>query len=226
MRRNLFLALALAAGVTACGGSDNASSNDGGAGAVTTASGAVEQTTPESTDAPTSPSTEQTNTDDAPAAPSSGDCHVEVTGARTLSWDSTGGLGATGIDYWLSDEDRAQVPDDFGFFFILNCGSDAGLVTFAAGDLANEQTIPLGPGTYELPAATSGVGPNTIMSGGISIDESDGPLWGLGDGAVLVITEFDEDHIAGNFDFTASDVLSGTDDELQVTGTFDYGNSN
>lgn len=220
------MVLVLAVGITACGGSDEPSSDDGGTGAVTTTSDAGAQTSPERADATTSPPTVQANTDGAPSEPSSGDCHVEVTGARTLSWDSTGGLGATGIDYWLSDEDRTQVPDDFGFFFILNCGSGAGLVTFAAGDLANEQTVPLGPGTYELPAATSGVGPNTVMSGGISIDESDGPLWGLGDGGVLVITEFDEDHIAGNFDFTASDVLSGTDDELQVTGTFDYRNPN
>jgi hypothetical protein len=141
-----------------------------------------------------------------------------------VSWDATGGLGATGIDYWLSDDDRAQIPPEFGFYFILNCGSDRGLVTFTAGDLANAETIPLAPGTYELPAATSGVGSDTVMSGGISIDESDGPLWGLGEGAVLVITEFDDDHIAGTFDFTAVDVLGGTDGELQVTGTFDYRN--
>lgn len=220
------MVLLFAAGITACGGSDDLSSNDDTAGAVTTASDAGGQTSPESTDATASPSTERANTDDAPTEPSAGNCHVEVTGARTLSWDSAGGFGATGIDYWLSDEDRAQIPDDFGFYFIMNCGSDAGLVTFTAGDLANEQTIPLGPATYELPAATSGVGSNTVMSGGVSIDEPDGPLWGIGDGATLVITEFDEGHIAGTFDFTARDVLTGTDDELQVTGTFDYPNPN
>jgi hypothetical protein len=224
MRRTVVLLLALVAGVSACGGSDGSSTTDDGTVASPAATDAQHQTGPASAPLTEDQSAEVANASVPPATPSLGACHVEVTGARTVSWDATGGLDATGIDYWLSDDDRAQIPADFGFFFILNCNSDVGLVTFGAGSLASAETIPLGPGSYELPAATSGVGSETVLTGGVSIEESDGPLWGLADGAALVIAEFDHEHIAGTFDFAAIDVFGGTDGELHVTGSFDYRN--
>lgn len=140
-----------------------------------------------------------------------------------MSWDSPGGMDATGIEYWLDDDARAMMPPD-SFFFIVNCNSDAGLVTFGAGDLASPETIPFGPSSHELPAAKSGVGSETVIVAGVTVVESDQVLWGLDEGGVLDITGFDAGHIAGTFEFSAIDVLGGTDGKLTVSGTFEYRN--
>ncbi len=153
-----------------------------------------------------------------------GSCHVDVTGARTLSWDSPGGMAAVGVQYWLSEQALATVPADT-FFLIVNCNSDSGLVTFAAGDAASTDTVPLAPARYDLPGRTSGLAGSVIVAG-VNVTEDDEVLWGINDGGVLEITAFDDRHITGTFAFTAGDVFGADDGELIVTGSFDYANPN
>jgi hypothetical protein len=163
-------------------------------------------------------------TPNAGGAAALGSCHVDVTGARTVSWDSPGGVAAVGVQYWLSEQALATVPADT-FFFIVNCNSEAGLVTFAAGDAATTDTLPLAPARYELPSRASAM-TDTVLIAGVTVNEDDQALWSLDEGGVLDITAFDESHIAGTFTFSATDVFGQEDDGVTVTGSFDYANPN
>lgn len=193
--------------LAACGGDDGATEASQPAGSATEAN---EVETPE------------VDSDDS--------CQVEVTGDKTASWTTPGGVMAVNTDYWLTPEQKEMFGD--GFYFILNCDGDGGGLSFIAGNDANADTIPFGPATYTLNPATGSLGTNpddpiTLL---FVLEDSE-TNWGVAEPGVLEITAFDDDHIAGTFDFTATDVLydlAGVESEgtVRVTGSFDYRNPN
>jgi hypothetical protein len=153
-----------------------------------------------------------------------GQCHVDVTGAESVSWDAGGGAAATGVHYWLTDAERDMFGTDV-FVLILNCTSEFGYVGFTADDAADSSTVPLAPGRYELPPVSAGLDVPNPIRGGIDLERTEA-VWGLSQPGVLDITTFDDTGIAGTFSFVVTDVLGEVPGELQVSGSFDFKNPN
>jgi hypothetical protein len=183
-----------------------------------------------------SPATEAPDTvapdTEAPEASGDDQCQVEVTGDKTASWTSPGGISAVNTEYWLSPELKEMFGE--GFYFIVNCDGtgEGGSLSFVAGIAATAEDIPYAPATYTLNPAESRLGTNpddpiTVL---LTLEDSE-TNWGVSEPGVLEITAFDENHIAGRFEFTATDLLydlGGAESEgtVQVSGQFDYRNPN
>lgn len=158
-------------------------------------------------------------------------CHVDVTGDVTASWDSPGGYSAAGYGSWIAPGSAGSTPivlDDT--FFLINCtGNGNNYVGFGPNDGAG---IPMTPATYPiLPAdnAFGGTDAPHVMDVLIGLDGTT-TNWGPSAEGTLVITEFDNEHIAGTFSFPITDVLariSGTSQgDAMITGSFNYRNPN
>ncbi|MEQ1702769.1 MAG: hypothetical protein ABMA25_21885 [Ilumatobacteraceae bacterium] len=206
-------------------GTANSSAATDGAGADTATSDAA----PATDGAPV--------TDGAPSTAGAGEidpsnnCHVDVTGAVTASWDSPGGYSAIGYGPWIPAGSAGSAPIALDeTFFILNCtGTGNNYVGFGPNDLA---AIPMTPATYPiLPAdnAFGGTDAAHVMDVLLGLDGTD-TNWGPSAEGTLVITEFDNEHIAGTFSIPITDVLAhltGTSKgDALVTGTFYYSNPN
>lgn len=225
MRRAAAFLTLTALALTACGGDDGASDGSGSTGGDTGVTAA---------------SSEPSGSDSGGGAPDTGAseapdddrCQVEVTGDKTASWTSPGGISAVNTDYWLTPEQKEFFGE--GFYFILNCDGtgEGGSISFFANTEATAEDIPFGPATYTLSPAENALGSNTTdpITVLFTLEDSE-TNWGVSEPGVLEITAFDDDHIAGRFEFTATDVLadlSGGESEgtVTVTGSFDYRNPN
>lgn len=221
-----FAALASASLVlAACGGGDESSPEAGDSDTATEQTDAGGQT--DATEAPdseaTMPELPATDTD-------AGTCQVDVTGDVERSFTAGGGMSAVNTDYWLTPAQKEVFGE--GFYFIVNCqGEGDDYFGLLAGTTGNADTIPYGPGTYELAPTDAifggaGDGPFTIM---LAFDGDEG-VWGVAEAGTVEITEFDDDNIAGTVTFGAADVLAdmaGTPERsAQVTVSFDFDNPN
>ncbi len=220
MRRALVLFTVGVGLLTACGGDDGATeaSQPVGSEVETPTTGSVEVDTPE-TEAP-----------DSPEVAGDDSCSVEVTGDKTARWTSPGGISALNTEYWLA-ADQADLFGE-GFYFIINCPGDQGSVSFGSNASADESDIPFGPATYTLNPATNRFGGNPDDPIAVLFTLTDSETnWGVSEPGVLEITAFDDEHIAGRFEFTATDLLydlGGSESEgtVRVTGSFNYRNPN
>ena len=226
MRRIFAIAVTtlLAVTLVGCGGDDGVSTSP------TADDTTADTTADDTTDDMTADTTEDSDDDDGDGGGGGGECSVDVSGDKTASWTQPGGIMALNMDYWLSEEMKETFGEDF--YFIVNCSGDEGSITFIGGELANEETVPFGPNTYVLNPSDSALGTNEtdpiIMM--FTLTDSD-TNWGVAEPGQLDITAFDDDHIAGTFEFTATDVLyelGGVESEgtVQVTGSFDFDNPN
>lgn len=221
MRRVGTFVIACAVLLAACGGDDGASEVSSGGSAQTAAPGQTE---------PADGSSTETVTGEAPEAEGDDSCRVEVTGDKTASWTTPGGISALNTDYWLPPEQKELFGE--GFYFIINCDGDGGSVSFFASNDATADSIPFGPATYTLNPANGALGASSEGPISVMFVLADSETnWGVAEPGVLEITAFDDDHIAGTFDFTATDVLydlAGVESEgtVRVTGSFDYRNPN
>jgi hypothetical protein len=232
--------------LAACGGSDDtATSNDsapspaaattsavdaGGATPGASGNSATEESSVAS-DATTSPDGSIAGEDGSsdtgvysglqPGPNDAGSCHVDVTGAETASWDAGGGMSATLVEYWLSEDERATLGGTFGL--IVNCAGDPGYVGLSATSAGSVETIPQAPGVYELLPGAAGL--SAPILAGVDLTGSDA-TWGLDQPGTLDITAFDDEHIAGTFSFTATDLFGSVDGQIAVSGDFDFHNPN
>ncbi len=202
--------------------SDKGNSSTSGVAGSTTAAGQ----TPDGGN--TAPSVE------APAPPtdtSGGYCNVKVTGDINAEWTSGGGYSAVGYGPWIPAEAAAGSPfatDET--FFILNCQS-AGANYVGFGPVA-EFPIPMQPASYVIGAGDNAFGASE--SGQISVlitFEGSETNWGPVEDGQFIITEFDENHIAGTFSVTVTDVLADlggnpSEGTATITGEFNFTNPN
>jgi hypothetical protein len=153
---------------------------------------------------------------------------VKVTGDVESEWTSNGGTMAVGYGPWLPEsmQDPAYPADET--YFIINCiGEGSDYIGFlATGDGPG---VPMEATSYNLPVGTGGLSAGTQDAVEVIIGLN-GPdtVWDTDMGAVLVITEFDEDHIAGTFTVPVVDGLAdmtGVDNgTATLTGEFEFAN--
>lgn len=157
-----------------------------------------------------------------------GYCKVDVTGGVTTSFTGPGGNAAFGYGPWYPEGVNPAAMDVAldETFFILNCigeGSDfVGFVTNTG------ESIPMAPGTYVLEPSDGGLGLSSegTLTPVIGFTNS-ATNWGIAAASELVITEFDDEHIAGTFTLQVADVLAADgagEGTATVTGEFEFRN--
>jgi hypothetical protein len=211
--------------IAACGGGGDDSSSEP---AGTSADADSVATTPADDAAPLDTAAQDVGDapDVPPPAPSSGDgsCDVQVTGDKQTEWSGGGTLADVGVSYWYSDAEKELVGDGFGI--ILNCSSDGvDSLSIVSGSTADEASIPQAPGTYQLTSDGASTG-SDLFGVLITLEDSE-TNWRVSDPrGTLTITEFDDDSIAGSFEFPMEDSLAeltGTSEgTINVTGNFDF----
>ena len=172
--------------------------------------------------------TEQPAGDPAAGDSPMGSCHVTVTGDVTAEWTSDGGAKSVGYGPWIPQAGGTTAIGALDeSFFILNCkGPGESYIGFGP---VHKAKIPMQPGTYTIEPATNvaGSSENGIITAMLGLDGTD-TNWGASAQGQLVITAFDDQHIAGTFTIPVTDVLtklSGTHKgEAVITGEFDYAN--
>jgi len=206
--------------IAGCGGSGDSSSEPSGSAAD--ADTEVVATLPD--DDAVSDAGDSGSEASLPPVPEYGDgsCDVSVTGDKQVEWSGGGTLADVGASYWYGDVERDLGLD--GFTIILNCGGDDGdSLSFASVSTADESSVPQGPGTYQLTTSTD----SDLFVVLLQLVDSE-TNWRVADpGGTLTITEFDDDSIAGTFEFPMEDSLaeiSGDPSEgaIMVTGNFDF----
>lgn len=161
-------------------------------------------------------------------------CHVDITGDITASFDSGGGVYALAYGAWVP-ESAVTVPglplDDS--YFIMNCSGPAGeLITISLG---TDQRLPMAPASYPIRRADNIFGGYDSNPPVIQVSPFIGSgdfFWAVSADSVFNITEFDADHIAGNFQFFVAEAKGGILDDgipaqnAVITGTFNLRNPN
>jgi hypothetical protein len=154
-----------------------------------------------------------------PAA-GSGTCHVDVTGDVQRSWDSPQNAGSLAVSYWLSQDERGVMglsADDI--FFIMNCQSDTGSVSFTTTAGTNADNFPMKPMTYVI--ASGGDQPGQVS---MIVNFKDDSVWRASEHGTFDVTTFGNSHFAGTFQAK----LAKLGDNMQynagtatISGTFD-----
>ena len=235
----------LALVVTACGGDDDdagngdataddvaepdATAGDDGAEADDTAADADDGAEADDTAADADEAdADEADVGDEPAEPLGGSgCRVDVTGDKTVSWTAAPSMGSVLAWYWAGESERELFGDEFTM--ILNCDGDGGYVGFLSSSGANEETVPFGPGSYEIPdssVADLDGQAEAAFTALVTIDDSD-TNWGPSEPGTLNITAWDDSHIAGTFELRMHDTLASlsgeeSEGEIVITGSFDY----
>lgn len=212
--------LAMLSLVAACGGDDNSSTP------ATGAPGTEQVDDSSSVDTePGTPATDGGTTD-----VSGGSCHVVVTGDISQEWTAGGGSSSVGYGPWIGNPGiTTPIGAVDESFFIINCqDSTDNYVGFLA---QNDAKIPMEPATYVLAkgaSAISATDTSPIVSL-VTFDNSE-TNWVLSADGELVITAFDNDHIAGHFTLPVTDAfaeMTGTSEgSALITGEFDFENPN
>ena len=146
--------------------------------------------------------------DDLPGAEAqgSGSCSVALTGGHTAEWGEQQSTSSGVVSYWFGDTERSFWGD--GFTIVANCSGD-GTTNFSllSGADADESSVPMAPGTYELQPGGP-LGSNGLWSILMTIDGNDA-LFGITEpGGTLEITEFDDDTFAFVVDATVVDTFA------------------
>ncbi|MCE9621274.1 MAG: hypothetical protein K8R99_02895 [Actinomycetia bacterium] len=161
-------------------------------------------------------------------------CHVDITGDVTASFDSPGGFSNISYGPWVPNTSGTVMGialDDT--FFIMNCqGPDDQLVTISLG---LDQHLPMAPATFPIRKADNIFGGYDSNPPVIQVSPYIGSgdfFWAVSADSVFTITEFDAEHIAGNFQFYVSEAKNDiVTDSLPaktavITGTFNLKNPN
>ena len=159
-----------------------------------------------------------------------GSCHVTVVGDINAEWTSSGGSSSVGYGPWVGSP---GVTTPIGAldesFFVINCqDSTDNYVGFLS---QNEAKIPMEPATYVLPMSSSTLGSTDTspIASLVTFQDSE-TNWVLMSNGELVITEFDDEHIAGRFTLPVTDAfaeMTGTSEgSAVITGEFDFENPN
>ncbi|HUC32850.1 MAG TPA: hypothetical protein VMS14_05565 [Ilumatobacteraceae bacterium] len=223
-------ALAIAAlGLAACGSDDDGGGAPfGGGGEEDDGDDGSGEETPDETTDDGGEAPDTTPEDDGGDDGGSNDlgfCNVKVTGDVESEWTTPGGgiTAAYGLWFPESMRDPSTPPENY---FVINCtGEGSDYVGFVA--TGDGPGVPMQAATYTLPEGTGGLaaGPDDPVDVIIGLN---GPnnmsVWDTGPGATLVITEFDENHIAGTFTIPVIDNNAGTG-TATITGEFDLANS-
>jgi len=159
-----------------------------------------------------------------------GSCHVTVTGDVTAEWTAPGGPSSVGYGPWVGQTAGVTMPIDMDAgYFILNCQGDG--ENYVGFMPVGENEIPMAPGTYTIQPADNAFGASEggQMTTLLGLDGT-ATNWGPSQPGTLVITEFDDQHIAGTFTLQVTDVLAHLNGSSKgnavITGEFEYTNPN
>lgn len=138
-----------------------------------------------------------------------GKCTLQLTGAMKKEQTSQGGVAATNVSYWLSEEEQNKMAGVNGF--VVRCeGPDIKFAILPGG--GKPDGMPFAPKKYEF---KNGTGSDA------SINITLGPKLTFGDATGSVnITAFDKRHIAGTIDLSGK-TMPGKK-PVKLTGEFDY----
>lgn len=159
-----------------------------------------------------------------------GSCHVKVEGDVTAEWTATGGASAVGYGPWVPSAAATVAGITLDeTFFIVNCQGDGD--NYVGFMPAGDSKIPMTPASYTIEPADNAFGAS--QTGAITtllgLDGTD-TNWGPSAPGQLVITAFDEHHVAGTFTIPVTDVLARLNGVSKgnavITGEFDYTNPN
>ncbi|HTL31657.1 MAG TPA: hypothetical protein VL326_00955 [Kofleriaceae bacterium] len=142
-----------------------------------------------------------------------GKCTLTVSGAAKLEQTSLGGRTATNITYWMSPEEKKNIPGLDGF--VVNCnGPD---IKFSITPIGKPELQPFAPKKYTFKAGhADGASVNVLFP-------SLGQTATLGDPAGTIdITAFDKTHIAGTINLSGKGVGKGLKGNITLTGSFDF----
>jgi hypothetical protein len=155
---------------------------------------------------------------------------VDVTGDAQVSWDGAGGTSAVGTDYWYTEQELAAFNDGVEegepvfFILVLNCVSPAGDPSISL--LPSAQTtfddVPFKPKDYVIAeggALGGGGGPGEF---GVLFTIATDQVFEVTEPGRLRIRKFDRTGIAGSFSFGATEILTDTPAEIDMSGSFDF----
>jgi hypothetical protein len=159
------------------------------------------------------------------AAVGGGSCSVSLSGAYDAEWSEEQNSGSGLVTYWLSEEQKGILGD--GLSIIANCTGDGdSSFSLLSSTEADESSIPMAPGTYDLePAgALEASGPWSIL---MVVDGAEA-IFGITEpGGTLEVTEFDDDTFSFVLDAPVVDTFAsmtgGSEEpsELHVEYTLD-----
>lgn len=138
-----------------------------------------------------------------------GKCTLNLSGAMKKEQTSQGGINATNVSYWLSEEEQSKMAGVDGF--VVRCeGPDIKFAILPGG--GKKDGMPFAPKKYEF---KNGTGSDA------SVMVNLGPKLTFGDATGTVnITAFDKHHIAGTIDLSGK-TMPGKK-AVKLTGEFDY----
>jgi hypothetical protein len=135
-----------------------------------------------------------------------GTCSVSLTGAHNAEWSDEQNTGSGLVTYWLTEEQRGVWGDSLSI--IANCTGDGeSNFSLLSSTEADESSVPMAPGTYELTPGGA-LGGNGVWSVLMTVDGSDA-IFGITEpGGTLEVTEFDEDTFAFVLDAPVVDTFA------------------
>lgn len=150
-----------------------------------------------------------------------GTCAVDVTGDLEAAWTGGGTAGDHLISYWLDDDQRQFYGEEFGL--LLNCVNGGDMLTIMSGRNASEESVPMSPASYEVAPEELG---DRLFAVRVTLSASQ-TNWGVTEpGGTIEFTRFDEDRIAGTFEFPMKDTLARFNEvdegTITVAGAFDF----
>ncbi|MGD0247523.1 MAG: hypothetical protein ABSB75_00565 [Candidatus Limnocylindrales bacterium] len=153
-----------------------------------------------------------------------GSCSVKVTGGTEVSWQSPQDKASLVVSYWLSSAERALLSLTADQeYFLMNCQSAKGTLSFYTTTDTTHAQFPEAPGDYVIEAG--GVLGDT-KAGEVKalVTFPDKTLWRVTENGTFAIASFNGSHIAGTFTFKIgkeSEDLQSIVATATVAGTFD-----
>ena len=191
----------------ACGGDDD-TANDAANDAADRVEDALGGTLPEELGDITIPDLDELSDISVPEmeAIGGGTCSVSLTGAHNAEWSDEQNTGSGLVTYWLTEEQRGVWGDSLSI--IANCTGDGeSNFSLLSSTEADESSVPMAPGTYELTPGGA-LGGNGVWSVLMTVDGSDA-IFGITEpGGTLEVTEFDEDTFAFVLDAPVVDTFA------------------
>jgi hypothetical protein len=159
-----------------------------------------------------------------PVMPAGGDgtCQVQISGQPNLSWEDHQDMGSILVTYWLSPAERKMAMMEATETFLINCGTEAGSLSFSLSTSTTKDQFPFGPKTYATgPGASDTPGGVTVL-----VSLPGGDMFKLVEAGTFDISRLDGSRMTGTFNFKIAKFEIGkrasSTPVATVSGSFDY----